>query len=158
MRGGQPHHVVIPPRVGDELLHALMRGLHVRDARASARDDRSHALAITVADQPERIAREVGASLRRPEDGANAVEVITQPLLREMVDVDVHARQDHVSILVANSRGAQSHASDRNDPTSEILRARRGADSVVLVLGFVPRDWNTGAHATKPECENAEAS
>lgn len=40
----------------------------------------------------------------------------------------------------------------------QIRSVVKRSEQLVLVLGFVPRDWNTGAHATKPECENAEAS
>ena len=103
-RGGQPHRVVVPRRVGDELLQALMRCIHVRDARARARRDRLHALALASADQPERVAREVGASLRRPEDLAEVIQVVVQSLLGGAIDLDVHERDQ----ITSRSRRATS--------------------------------------------------
>ncbi len=53
--------VLVGWRVGDSHLF----GHIVRNTGARASDDRFHALAITVADQPERTTCEVGASIRR---------------------------------------------------------------------------------------------
>ena len=131
-RRRQPDRVVVPRRVCDEMQEALMRGVHVRDAGARAGHDRLHALAITVADQPHRVAREVLAPLRRAEHLADAVEEPVESLLRRAVDRDVHDADQ-----ITPRSAPQPRTRRATQPIGMIQlrrspRRTRGADAVVL--------------------------
>lgn len=67
-----------------------MRGIHMGSAGSSTSDDGLHALAITFADQPQGVAREVLAALRIAPNLANAVEKTLEPSARRSIDLDVH--------------------------------------------------------------------
>ena len=97
-----------------------MRGVHVRDAGAGARHDRLHALAISVADQPHRIAREVLASLRRAKNVADALEKFMKSLLGGAVDLDVHDGNQITPRSARQASIAHRRVTDRNDPTSKL--------------------------------------
>ena len=125
-RGGEPHLVVVPGRVGDEAVQTLVRGVGLGDVDAVAHGDRLDGLAL-VADQPERVARKVLAPRVVAEHGADLVEEVSQPLLGGAIDLDVHGRDQITIDADAATSRSRSRATDRNDPTLQISSETTGA-------------------------------
>src|SRR5690349_15197605 len=98
-----------------------MRCIHVRDACARARRDRLHALSLASADQSERVTREVGASLRCPEDLAEVIQVVVQSPFGGAVDLDVHERDQITSRSRCATSRSDARATERNGPAWEIF-------------------------------------
>jgi hypothetical protein len=92
--GVQPHRVIVPCGVGDEVEESLVSSVHVFHARSGARDDRFHALAVAFTNQPQCIVGEILAPLRRTEDAPQVVEERMQSLRSGAVDLDVHELQE----------------------------------------------------------------
>jgi hypothetical protein len=80
-RGAEPHFVIAPGRVCNEVLQLLMDRAHLLDIGAAARCDRLDALALGIAQEPQRIGREGGSPAVVPENLADPAEELCQSAL-----------------------------------------------------------------------------
>jgi len=92
-----------------------MYGVHSRRIGAGSSCDRFDALAIAIAQDPERIHRKRRSSLVTAENLPNAIEVTFQALLAGWHVESHHALLDHIGDRASIPSG-RNFLSDRNDP------------------------------------------